>query len=68
MSDLHLPDNIKLIKVDYEAMLVSVRLFPDEGPFSGGQLDFEIKVPEMYPHRPPKAKILQVVNAKIHKQ
>jgi len=42
-------------------MILVVRLFPDEGPFEGTAVDFEIKIPEMYPHRPPKAKILQKV-------
>lgn len=42
-------------------MILVVRLFPDEGPFDGTQVDFEIRVPQMYPHRPPKAKILQKV-------
>ena len=48
-------------------MILEVRLFPDEGPFEGTAVDFEIKIPEMYPHRPPKAKILQkVINALIN--
>lgn len=42
-------------------MKLTVRLFPDEGPFAGAKLDFELSVPSMYPHRPPKAKILQTV-------
>lgn len=62
MEGLSLPENIQLIKVDFEEMILVVRLFPDEGPFEGTQVDFEIKVPSMYPHRPPKAKILQKVN------
>lgn len=63
-ADLHLPDNIKLLEIDYEEMKLTVRLFPDEGPFAGAQLDFELSVPELFPHRPPKAKILQTVKLK----
>lgn len=44
-------------------MEMLVRLYPDEGPFRGAQVDFEIKIPPMYPHRPPKVRILQKVNA-----
>ncbi len=63
-ADLHLPQNIKLLKIDYEAMKLSVRLFPDEGPFADAQLDFELSIPELFPHRPPKVKILQAVKFK----
>lgn len=65
MVGLDLPDNIRLLKIDYEAMMVQVRLFPDEGPFSGTQIDFEIFIPALYPHRPPKAKILAKVNERV---
>lgn len=61
MVDLALPENIQLLKFDYNEMILVVRLFPDEGPFEDTAVDFEIKVPEMYPHRPPKAKILSKV-------
>ena len=58
---MDLPSNIKLLQIDYEAMELLVRLYPDEGPFRGSQVDFEIKIPQMYPHQPPKARILQKV-------
>ena len=64
MKDLNLSENIVIQKIDYEALTVEVSLFPDEGPFSGGQLDFLITIPELYPHRPPKAKIIQTVKKK----
>jgi hypothetical protein len=64
MVGLELPENIKLLKLDFNEMILMVRLFPDEGPFEGTAVDFEIKVPEMYPHRPPKAKILQKVKGR----
>lgn len=60
-ENLVLPENIQIVKLDYEGMLVHVRLFPDEGPFSGGKIDFELKIPPMYPHSPPKARIHQKV-------
>lgn len=62
MEGLSLPENIQLLKVDYDELILVVRLFPDEGPFEATQVDFEIIVPSIYPHRPPKAKILQKVN------
>lgn len=62
MIGLYLPENIQLIKVDFDSMNLVVRLLPDEGPFEGTTVDFEINVPAMYPHRPPKAKILHKVN------
>lgn len=65
MVGLDLPENIQLLKLDYNEMILVVRLLPDEGPFEGTAVDFEINVPEMYPHRPPKAKILSKVNQKI---
>ena len=61
MLGLELPENIQLLKLDYDEMILLVRLLPDEGPFEWTAVDFEIKVPELYPHRPPKAKILQKV-------
>lgn len=61
MLDLDLPDNIKLLKIDLDAMEIFVRLYPDEGPFQGAQVDFEIKIPPMYPHSPPKTRILHKV-------
>lgn len=64
MKDLSLPDNIELISIDYEDMNLVVRLYPDEGPFSGAKIDFSIQIPELYPHRPPKAKILKKVNTR----
>lgn len=62
MKDLNLPKNIELISIDYVEMGLMVRLYPDEGPFSGSKIDFQIRIPELYPHRPPKAKIIQKVN------
>lgn len=63
MVGLELPENIELLKLDYDEMVAVVRLFPDEGPFEGTAVVFEIKVPELYPHRPPKAKILHKVQS-----
>lgn len=61
MVGLDLPDIIQLLKVDYEAMIITVQLLPDEGPFSGTKIIFEIAISALYPHRPPKAKILSKV-------
>ena len=68
LVDLDIPGNIKILLIDYEALELLVRLYPDEWPFEGAQIDFEIKIPQMYPHRPPKARILQKVNLKINRQ
>lgn len=62
LVDIFLPNNIKLLEINFDTMVILARLYPDEGPFQGAQVDFEIKIPEMYPHRPPKVRILHKVN------
>lgn len=63
LNDLHLPDTIKITKIEFEpAIAVEVELLPDEGPFAGAAVHFTISIPEMYPHRPPKARIHEKVN------
>lgn len=61
LVDLDLPNNIKLLEINFDSMEILARLYPNEGPFQGAQVDFEVKIPEMYPHRPPKVRILQIV-------
>ena len=65
MEGAGLPEKvIKLIKIDYDLMEVSVCIFPDEGPFKDSAVDFLIKIPASYPHSPPKAQIMQKVQKK----
>ena len=58
---MHLPENIQILLIDLDEMIVEVKLFLDTGPFKGSNVDFRLNVPAMYPHTPPKVKILQKV-------
>lgn len=58
---MHLPENIQISQINLDEMIVEIKLFLDTGPFKGSQVDFRLNVPVMYPHTPPKVKILQKV-------
>ncbi len=58
LNDLHLPESIKITEIEFEpSIAVEIEIFPDEGPFSGAVVHFTLSISEMYPHRPPKARI-----------
>jgi ubiquitin-protein ligase len=58
-----LPECIRVTQADLDTMELSLSIFPDEGPFRGAKIDFNLYIPPAYPHSPPKARILQ--NVKI---
>lgn len=43
LETIHLPENIKLLKVDYEAMSIEVCLFPDEGKLVAGVVFYGLR-------------------------
>lgn len=55
MSELALPDNCKIALAD-ESNLMEFRITvcPDAGYWKGSSFTFKFKVPDNYPHQPPK--------------
>ncbi|PVV05442.1 hypothetical protein BB560_000032 [Smittium megazygosporum] len=61
ISELDLPDTIKVEFDSTEIMNFKVTISPDQGYYKGGHFKFEITIPENYPHDPPKARLRQLI-------
>lgn len=56
-GELSLPSFVSITQPDQnDVMNYKVTIKPDEGYYRGGKFSFDLKIPQTYPHEPPKLK------------
>lgn len=62
VSELDIPPSIHVDFPDADDLMnFTITLQPEEGFYAAGTFDFTVKVPEDYPHKPPKVKCTTLI-------